>query len=88
MALLDGKQIGNGSISLDKLAGTTGLVTFTSSATMSFEAGTSLKTADSNILLGTDVVNKNYVDAVASGLDPKESVEPTLTTEVLVIRLQ
>jgi hypothetical protein len=82
MALLDGKQLRDDSLSLDKLSGTTGLVTFTSSATMSFEAGTSLKTADSNILLGTDVVNKNYVDAVASGLDPKESVRFASTADV------
>ena len=73
MALLDGKQLRDDSISLDKLQGTSGLVTFTSSATMSFNAGTSLTTDDSNIITGIDVVNKNYVDAVAVGLNPKDS---------------
>jgi len=73
MALLDGKQLRDGSISLDKLQGNSGLVTFTSSATMSFGAGTSLTTEDVNIVLGVDVVNKNYVDSVAAGLNPKAS---------------
>jgi len=73
MSLLHGKQIREESISLNKLSGSSGLVTFTSSATMSFLAGTTLRQADENILVGIDVVNKNYVDAVASGLDPKAS---------------
>ncbi len=73
MALLDGKQLRDDSISLDKLQGSSGLVTFTSSATMSFASGTSLTTDDSNIVTGYDVVNKNYVDAVAAGLNPKAS---------------
>jgi len=73
MALLDGKQMRDDSLSLDKLAGISGLVTFTASATMSFAAGTSLTTADANIIVGTDVVNKNYVDAVSAGLNPKAS---------------
>jgi hypothetical protein len=72
MALLHGKQIAGTSVSLGKLDGT-GIVEFTL-ATMSFEAGAVLTTDDSNIINGIDVVNKNYVDAVASGLDPKESV--------------
>jgi hypothetical protein len=71
MALLHGKQIAGTSVSLGKLDGT-GIVTFTA-ATMSFASGTVLTTEDSNINQGIDVVNKNYVDAVASGLDPKAS---------------
>lgn len=72
MSQLHGKQIRNGSTSLSKLDGT-GLVTFTA-ATMSFSAGSILRTADTNIVDGLDVVNKNYVDSVASGLEVKESV--------------
>jgi hypothetical protein len=72
MALLDGKQMRDNSLSLDKLNGTSGLVTFTS-ATMSFSTGAFLRTSDDNILDGLDVVNKNYVDSVSSGLNPKES---------------
>jgi hypothetical protein len=72
MALLNGKQIAGTSVSLGKLDGT-GIVEFTL-ATMSFEAGAVLTTADANINNGFDVVNKNYVDSVAAGLDPKESV--------------
>jgi len=71
MALLHGKQIAGTSVSLGTLDGT-GIVTFTA-ATMSFASGTVLTTEDSNINQGIDVVNKNYVDAVASGLDPKAS---------------
>ena len=41
---------------------------------MSFAAGSQLIQSDSNISSGTDVVNKNYVDAVAQGLHIKESV--------------
>ncbi len=74
MALIDGKQIRDVSVSLDKIKGFSGIVTFTQSATMSFDSGSVLRQADSNILVGTDVVNKNYVDAVAQGLHIKESV--------------
>jgi len=74
MALLDGKQLRDQSASLNKLRGYSGLVTFTASATMSFAVGSVLRQADENILVGTDVVNKNYVDAVAQGLNIKESV--------------
>jgi hypothetical protein len=72
MAQLHGKQIQNDSVSLNKL-NDSGIVTFTN-ATMSFAAGSRLIQSDSNINLGTDVVNKNYVDAVAQGLHIKESV--------------
>ena len=72
MGLLDGKQIRDTSTSLDKLNGS-GLVTFTASATMSFASGTFLRRETSDILVGNDVVNKEYVDAVAVGLNPKEA---------------
>lgn len=67
MALLNGKQLRNTSTSLDKLNGS-GVVVFTS-ATVSFATGSKLIISDSNITLGTDVVNKNYVDSrgTASG---------------------
>ena len=80
MALLDGKQIRNESTSLDKLQGYSGLVTFTASATMSFEDGGVLRRATADILIATDVVNKEYVDSVAAGLDPKESVKVIAAT--------
>jgi hypothetical protein len=73
MSLLDGKQLRDGSLSLNKISGINGYVTF-SSATMVFDSGSSLKQVDSNINTGIDVVNKNYVDAVAQGLNIKESV--------------
>jgi len=73
MAQLDGKQLRNQSTSVDKLSGT-GIVTFTA-ATVSFGTGAKITTLDSNILSGTDVVNKNYVDSVAAGLDPKQPVQ-------------
>jgi len=74
MAQLDGKQLRDQSTSLDKLRGYSGLVTFTASATMSFAAGSVLRQANENIVTGNDVVNKNYVDSVAQGLNVKESV--------------
>ena len=80
MALLDGKQLRDQSTELGKLSGT-GIVSFTA-ATMSFSAGSVLTTATSNIVNGTDVVNKEYVDSVAAGLDPKESVAYTTTGEI------
>jgi hypothetical protein len=72
MALLNGKQIAGTSVSLGKLDGT-GIVEFTL-ATMSFAAGAVLITDTSNISSGLSVVNNDYVDSVAAGLDPKESV--------------
>jgi len=73
MAQLDGKQLRNQSTSVDKLSGT-GIVTFTA-ATVSFGTGAKITTLDANISSGTDVVNKNYVDSVAAGLDPKQPVQ-------------
>jgi len=85
MGLLDGKQIRDTSTSLDKLSGS-GLVTFTASATMSFASGAFLRRETSDILVGNDVVNKEYVDAVAVGLNPKEAARVIyigdVTTEV------
>lgn len=85
MALLDGKQLSNGSVSLDKIKGHSGLVTFTASATMSFATGSVLRQADGNILVGTDVVNKNYVDSVAQGLNVKEAVFVISNTQSLAL---
>ena len=84
MALINGKQIRNSTISLNKLKNT-GLVAFTAGATMSFGASSSLQTLDSNIISGFDVVNKNYVDAVASGLDAKIPVKLVSATTSLTL---
>ena len=65
MALMDGKQLRNGSVSLDKLNSVDGIVTFTS-ATMSFATGSTLRVEDGNIQTGLDVVNRNYVDSAIS----------------------
>lgn len=83
MALLDGKQLRDQSLSLNKLNGINGLVTFTSSATMSFETGTALRQSDYNINIGIDVANKNYVDAVAQGLNIKDAVQAISITSSL-----
>ena len=80
MALLDGKQLRNQSTELGKLSGS-GIVSFTA-ATMSFTSGSVLTTATANIVNPTDVVNKEYVDSVAAGLDPKESVAYTTTGNI------
>jgi hypothetical protein len=80
MSQLHGKQIQNDSISLNKL-NDSGIVTFTN-ATMSFDTGSRLIQSDSNINAGTDVVNKNYVDAVAQGLHTKDSVRVIATSSI------
>ena len=49
---------------------------------MSFTSGSVLTTATANIVNPTDVVNKEYVDSVAAGLDPKESVAYTTTGNI------
>ena len=84
MAQIDGKQVRDESVSLDKIKGTTGLVTFTQSATMSFESGSSLRVSFP-ILDGNDVVNKDYVDAVAQGLHIKESVYVVSNTQSITL---
>lgn len=82
MALLDGKQLRDTSLSLNKVSGVSGLVNFTTAATMSFDVGSVLRQADANINVGTDVANKNYVDAVAQGLHIKESVHVIATSPI------
>lgn len=82
MALLDGKQLRDQSLSLNKLNGINGLVTFTSGATMSFNAGTTLRQDNANINIGIDVANKNYVDAVAQGLNIKDAVQVIATGSI------
>lgn len=81
MSLIDGKQLRDTSLSLNKVSGINGLVNFTT-ATMSFSAGSTLRQADENIINGHDVVNKNYVDAVAQGLNIKESVHVISLTPI------
>ena len=83
MAQLHGKQIQNDSVSLNKL-NDSGIVTFTN-ATMSFGSGSRLIQSDSNISLGTDVVNKNYVDSVAQGLHIKDSVRVIATSSITLL---
>ena len=83
MAQLHGKQIQNDSVSLNKL-NDSGIVTFTN-ATMSFNSGSRLIQSDSNISLGTDVVNKNYVDSVAQGLHTKDSVRVIATSSITLL---
>lgn len=80
MSFIHGKQLRTGSIELGRLDGT-GIVSFTT-ATMSFEAGSILTTNDANITSGESVVNKNYVDSIASGLDIKESVRLKIDTNI------
>ena len=77
MALMDGKQIKDTSISLNKI-NQSGVVSF-NSATMSFNTGSKLQ-VDYEISSPSDVVNKNYVDAVASGLDAKTPVRVVAAT--------
>lgn len=86
MPQLDGKQIKNLSTSLGKLSGT-GVVTF-NGATMSFGVGSTLRQQDENILVGHDVVNKNYVDAVAQGLHIKDSVHVVSLTNITLYGTQ
>jgi hypothetical protein len=80
MSQLNGKQIKDTSTSLNKLSGT-GVVAFTTGATMSFNNGSTMNfNTGSNLLYAdaptvpTEVANKAYVDSVASGLEVKESV--------------
>ena len=72
MAQLSGKQIKDSSVSLDKLDGTGGLYV-NSTAGITFSTGSILRVIDAPTQ-NTDVVNKLYVDSVAAGLDPKQSV--------------
>lgn len=72
MSQLHGKQLRNESIVLDKLSGL-GSATFSSGASMIFQSGTTLRRDTNGISENTDVVNKEYVDSIASGLDVKEA---------------
>lgn len=67
MALINGKQILNDSLGIIKLKndGAQGTITF--------GAGTVIGLTDAPTN-GTDLANKDYVDGIAAGLDPKESV--------------
>lgn len=82
MALLDGKQLRNGSTDLNKLSGS-GTASIQSGSILSFLSGAQLTTADANINNGTDVVNKNYVDGIAAGLLPKTPVNVIANTQSL-----
>lgn len=75
MSQLHGKQLKDNSTSLSKLNGGTGVVAFTTGATMSFDASASLTRATLTTWEATDIVNKAYVDSVVQGLDVKESVK-------------
>lgn len=72
MTQLHGKQLRNESIVLDKLSGL-GSATFSTGASMIFQSGTTLRRDTNGISENTDVVNKEYVDSIASGLDVKEA---------------
>jgi hypothetical protein len=75
MATLDGKQLKNGTVTAAKVASDV-LVTDASRtllATLAVGTGGDITTRDTPSS-ASSVVNKTYVDAVASGLDPKASV--------------
>ena len=84
MALLDGKQLRNGTTDLSKLSGA-GTASILSGAELVFNSGAILRTQDANINTGTDVVNKNYVDGVAAGLLPKTTVQAVANTQSLAL---
>ena len=84
MAQLDGKQLKDLSVSLGKL-NQSGLVTFNTGATMSFGSGAVLRTETANINAANDVVNKEYVDAIASGLDAKTPVKTVAATGSIIL---
>lgn len=75
MALIHGKQIRDTSILLAKINPAGG------QGNLLFGAGSTIGITDAPTL-GTDVVNKDYVDGLASGLDPKESVRIATRTDV------
>ena len=83
MALLNGKQIKDTTVALDKLNGS-GLVAIT--GTMNFGATSSLTFAKVPVS-GTDVTNKTYVDnvlstAVSSEVSTRTSADASLTSAV------
>lgn len=71
MNQLDGKQIRNDSLSLSKL---TDGVKFFTNGTMSFGSEFNLEVNFDSINNENSVVNKEYVDSIAKGLDIKKSV--------------
>lgn len=80
MSQLNGKQIKDTSVLLDKLSGL-GTATFSSGASMTFNGGANLFYTDSPTQ-GTEVANKAYVDSVASGLEVKEAAQVIATYSV------
>jgi len=72
MNQLNGKQIKDDSITLNKLTG--GDQTFSGGTTLNFNTGSVLTISGDSILTSDSVVNKQYVDSVAQGLDVKDSV--------------
>ncbi len=74
--MLHGKQVKDTSLSLAKIDPTTGqLLTL---------AGTTKIQQNAVPTLGIDLVNKDYVDSVASGLDVKKSVRAATTTSLVI----
>jgi hypothetical protein len=80
MALIKGKQIQDTSVSLSKLSGGTGSVTLTTGTITTPAANLIVSTAPTQ---ATHAVNKEYVDAVATGLDVKKSVRALYTQDTL-----
>ena len=75
MALIDGKQVRDDSLSIAKLKNDAG------QGTILFATGTNLGITDAPIN-DTDLVNKLYADSLASGLDPKQSARFTTTADL------
>lgn len=80
MALLAGKQIGQMQIGNEKLSGA-GTVNFLTGSQIIFNAGAIARVTSipSN---GLDIVNKNYVDAVAGGLFPLAAADVATTADL------
>jgi hypothetical protein len=80
MGQLDGKQIKNDSLSLGKvITDDESIITLTN--------GTKIQ----QVLIptdGSDLANKNYVDSLASGLDPKQSVKVISLVDISLSGLQ
>lgn len=75
MALISGKQTRQDSIGIDRIKDDG------SQGTLLFGAGTVIGVTDSPSA-STDLANKSYVDSVAAGLDPKESVRFATTDDI------
>jgi cytoskeletal protein CcmA (bactofilin family) len=83
MSQLHGKQVKDASVGLGKLSGT-GVVAFGEGASMSFGTSSSLQVAFTPTL-NNDVVNKAYVDSVATGLEVKEAVSAIANTASITL---